>query len=133
VIKRSFIEWKKVGEGFLVGRAWAKRMAGVPEGTNQVHFGRGYNEKFSEWLNAYGLASIDDAARSNLFKLMDSPAVLAWHVSLPDRKRNKLNHPTTIIRAWKRHDARSAFPEPTRPIAAQFDRVAIRSRARYSH
>jgi hypothetical protein len=110
--RRSYLEWKKIGDGFLVGRAWAKRMAGVPEGANaeDQRLGRGYNEKFSEWLNAYGLADIDEAARSHLFKLMDSPAAQAWHAGLPDHKRVKLNHPTVIMRAWKRHNAASAFP-----------------------
>jgi hypothetical protein len=102
---RTFEEWKKVGEGFLAGRAWAKRKAGIVEGINQPidhRLGRGYNEKFAEWLNAYGLADIDQADRSNLLKLMDSPAVLAWRSGLPQDKRDALNHPTTILRAYNR-------------------------------
>jgi hypothetical protein len=101
-----------VGEGFLIGRAWAKRETGIPENVNEEsHLGHAYNEKFS-WLTAYGLADIDQAARSNLMKLRQSPAALAWHAGLKDEKRQKLNHPTTIMRAWKRHDDESAFPKP---------------------
>ncbi|HEV3444298.1 MAG TPA: hypothetical protein VG099_06620 [Gemmataceae bacterium] len=70
---RTMQKWLEIGQGFLIGRAWAMRQAG----TNQP-LGRGYNEAFSQWLKAYDLAGIDQADRSNLFTLMDTPAILAW-------------------------------------------------------
>ncbi len=97
VQKRTLDEWLKIGRGFTTGRSWAMRLSA----SNQP-MGRGYNEKFSEWLNAYELADIDQADRSNLFKLMDRPEIIAWRNNLPDDKRNALNHPTTILRAYAR-------------------------------
>lgn len=113
--KRTVIEWKRIGEGFRIGRAWARREAGIPDGTNQPidgRLGRGFSTKFHEWLAAYGLADIDEKTRHDLSKFMDSNDIQAWHAALPDSKRLKLNHPTAIVRAWKRVNDRSAFPTP---------------------
>jgi hypothetical protein len=113
--RRTVIEWKKIGEGFRIGRAWAKREAGIADGTNQPidgRLGRGFSTKFSEWLAAYGLNDIDEKTRHDLSKFMDSAEIQAWHAALPDSKRLKLNHPTAIVRAWKRINDQSAFPQP---------------------
>jgi hypothetical protein len=110
--RRSWPQWETVGSGLLTGRSWAKRAAGIPESINQDNrLGRAYNEKFSQWLIAYDLADIDQAVRSNLFKIMDSPEIRAWHRGLPDKRREKLNNPTAIANAWKAANAQKTVPE----------------------
>jgi hypothetical protein len=118
---RTMQAWLEIGQGFLTGRAWAMRRAGV----NRPH-GRGYNETFSQWLAAYKLDDVDQADRSNLFKLMDSPAVMAWRNGLPDAVRNKLNHPTTILRAHRKAHA----PTPQPRAAADAERIRQQARER---
>ena len=117
--ERTLPEWLKVGVGFRTGRAWAMRRAG----TNQP-MGRGYNEAFGRWLKEYRLDDIDQADRSNLFKLMDSPAILEWRNTLPDEQRGKLNHPTTILRAYARTATRTdergdKEPSPAKKTSAE--------------
>ena len=73
------------------------------------------------------LTDIDQADRSNLFKLMDSPAILAWRNGLKDAvMRNKLNHPTTILRAYRK--AHAAAPVPR--AAADAERIRQQARER---
>jgi hypothetical protein len=112
---RTYSEWEKVGKAFLAGRAWAMREAGIPAGINlpkDYRLGRAYNEKFAEWLIAYKLDDIDQADRSNLFKLTDSPAITAWRSGLEKTRRDKLNHPTTILRAYERAEKSKLEPPP---------------------
>jgi hypothetical protein len=123
---RTMQEWLKIGQGFMTGRAWAMRRAG----TNQPA-GRGYNEAFGEWLVAYKLDDIDQADRSNLFKLMETPAAMAWRNGLSESKRNALNHPTTILRAYKRATTRVVDEAATADAAAlkSIDKPALTAAA----
>lgn len=129
---RTLPDWERVGRGFLAGRSWAMREAGIPAGTNALadyRLGRIYNEKFGEWLRAYKLDDIDQAARTNILKLMDNPVVLAWRNGQPEAKRQHLNHPTTIMRAYARAQAAKSASHPEKKAEDETKKSSTRETA----
>ena len=68
---------------------------------NQPH-GRRYNDEFGRWLDREGFASIDKAARSRLFDCMARlPEIEAWRQTLPGNVKQRLNHPSSVLRKWR--------------------------------
>ena len=95
---KSWGDWIKVGEGFLVGRDWAMQQAG----TNRPE-GKGYNLCFGEWTKRNKVDDMDKDDRSRLFQMMDNlPQIEDWRMNrLTISERLKLNHPATVWRKWK--------------------------------
>lgn len=97
-LKKSWEHWRMVGKALLVGREWAMHHAG----TNKPE-GKGYNLAFGAWLEKYKLNDIDQGDRKRLFEVMDKLAEIEeWRAGLTEGERRKLNHPSTVLRRWKK-------------------------------
>lgn len=99
-------DWMQVGDAFLEARAEALEECGLT-GTNlrNHRLGGGYNKAFGDILKRERLESevIDSATRNNLFTIMDNkPDVEAALQLLDPHERAKLNHPSAVLRYWKR-------------------------------
>jgi hypothetical protein len=71
-------------------------------GTNQP-IGSAYNRAFSDWMAERPAKNTDKATRNHLLWAADHRSEIeAWHTSLAQSERAKMNHPTTLRR---RHDA----------------------------
>lgn len=111
--ERSWTDWLAVGEGLVMWRAEAMRDASV-----NAPVGKGYNMAFAERLANNKLDDMDKGDRSRLFQCMDNIALIEdWRRTLPLTARLKLNHPSTVWRAWKRamepEAAPTGEPKPT--------------------
>jgi hypothetical protein len=96
---RDWHDWMQIGEALVVGREVAMREVGV-----NAPMGRGYNEAFGKWLRQYGLhKKIDKSDRARLFTVMEHRGEIEeFRSSLPLAKRLRLNHPSTVLRHWRR-------------------------------
>jgi hypothetical protein len=93
--------WVIVGEALLAGRNMAMRAAG----TNRPE-GRGYNEQFSAYIDHYKLAEIPKDVRAHLLQLMEHRVEIEeYRQSLPLGERLRLNHPSVMIRNWRKATA----------------------------
>jgi hypothetical protein len=102
---QTWSDWKVLGTAVAGGRAEAMREAR----TNRPA-GRRYNESFCVWLTANKFADIGKTTRARLLQCMEKiDAIEAWLKKLEIDKRLKLNHPTTVLSAWKRS---TAAPKP---------------------
>jgi hypothetical protein len=98
----SWSDRTSVGRAHLKGRTVAMREADTNEPT-----GRRYNQIFGEWLTRHGFADIDKGDRSRLFEVMDHlDEIEGWLATLPTTNRLRLNHPATVLRKWRQHEAR---------------------------
>jgi hypothetical protein len=98
-------DWKQVGKAHVIGRHKAMIGAGV----NQP-IGRRYNEAFGTWQREFGFENLDQGDRARLFEVMGHlDEVDAWLATLTTSERLRLNHPTTVLRNWKRS---TVFPNP---------------------
>jgi hypothetical protein len=89
---QTFEDWLLVGQALEIGRGWARRRANAPSG-------RGFNERFSEWLSTNGFADIDKGTRSRLADIMEHRSEIeAWRQKLPLNERLRKNHPKSY---WK--------------------------------
>jgi hypothetical protein len=96
-------DWKKVGIAIAEGRT--KAMAAAK--TNQPR-GRRYNTEFGAWLRVRGFDDLEATTRKRLLQCMENiDAIEVWLKKLALDKRLKLNHPTTVLSAWKRSTAES--------------------------
>jgi hypothetical protein len=97
--QRNFADWTMViGPALVRARHEAMAISGA-----NAPKGRGYNESFSALLQAYRLDDIEQVARKDIFAVMTYlTAVNRWR----DKQRmpERLNHPTTIWRAFKGSD-----------------------------
>ena len=77
---------------------------GIPVLRNH-RLGGGYNKAFGDILKREHLESsvIDSATRNQLFAIMDNrPAIEAALALLDPHERARLNHPSALMRFWKR-------------------------------
>jgi uncharacterized phage infection (PIP) family protein YhgE len=97
-----------VGKALLVGREWAMHHAG----TNRPE-GKGYNLAFGAWLEKYKLNDIDQGDRKRLFEVMDNLVEIeGWRAGLTEGEQRKLNHPSTVLRKWKKATQLPAAEKP---------------------
>jgi hypothetical protein len=91
-------DWMYLADGLMVGRRWALEKAGC-----QDPVGRGYNEAFSRWMATRPwAAALDKPTRSHLFWCAENRSEIeAWRDELPERERQKKNHPTHMKRAYE--------------------------------
>jgi hypothetical protein len=98
---QTWSDWKVLGTAVAGGRVEAMREAR----TNRPA-GRRYSESFCAWLTANKFADIGKTTRARLLQCMENiDAIEAWLKKLEIDKRLKLNHPTTVLGAWKRSTA----------------------------
>jgi hypothetical protein len=94
-------DWKTLGFALAEGRTRAMAVAK----TNQPKGSR-YNKIYSGWLGARGFDDLGKSTRARLLQCMEQIEVIdTYLLTLKIDKRLKLNHPTTILSAWKRATA----------------------------
>jgi len=99
-------DWKQVGKAHVAGRGTAMREAHVNEPS-----GHRYKEAFGSWQKQCGFEALDKGDRARLFEVMDHLAEIeAWLATLAATERMRLNHPTTVLRKWKKS---TAVPDPS--------------------
>lgn len=96
---RNWQDWKIVSEYLEMGRQWAMEMSNsnAPQGVR-------YNQAWNVWLvrNPRFQKDITKQERNDLMRCMENlPAVEAFLAGRGGAAR-KLNHPTSILRAWRR-------------------------------
>ena len=112
--------WLVVGEAMATGRHMAMQGAKVnrPEG-------RGYNELFSQWLSRYKLSEIDKVTRSHLLIVMEHKSeVEEFRNSLPLSERMRLNHPSVMLRHWRKATAVKKPKVPKPDYQGELDSMA---------
>ena len=108
--EESWEDWLKVGHTHAAGREQAMRKAG----TNQPQ-GRAYNTIFGKWLGEYKFDDMDKGDRSRLFAVMDNlPDIEAWRKTLTQTERLRLNHPSSVLRKWKKETQTPDEDKPKR-------------------
>ena len=92
-------DWCTIAQALQIGQSEAMRAAG----TNKPQ-GPRYRKAFSEWLASAGLEDIADKdVRCRLLYLNKNiNAVDDWFQTLPSNQREKMNHPNTVWRAFKK-------------------------------
>jgi hypothetical protein len=96
--------WIDVGNALVLLRQEAMANAG----TNRP-VGSAYNRFFGAKVRDERL-EFDKSDRFRLFEVMDNlPAIEAWRETLPLTELRRFNHPSTVIRRWKRA---TEFREP---------------------
>ena len=102
-------DWKAVGYALLEGRTIAVRYA-RPRRVG----GPGYGPAFNSWLfdNRLNLPPTD---RAMLFKVMEIlPALEEWRETLPPIRRLRMNHPSTVLKNYKKAIEVKPAPECVR-------------------
>jgi hypothetical protein len=98
-IKRGdhWLDWLAIGEGLMVGRLRAMRRAGT-----NAPVGAAYNKAFGAWLDARKWArDLDKATRNHALWAADNrDAIERWRETLAQNARARMNHPTTVKRAF---------------------------------
>jgi hypothetical protein len=102
---RMWEDWVVLGTAIEAGRNEAMRWAG----TNRPE-GRGYNERFGEWLVRAELADLDKGDRSRLMKCMEHRVEIEqWRATLTMGEKLRLNHPRLVLQKWQ---AATRIPDP---------------------
>jgi hypothetical protein len=108
--KRDWPNWWKLAGGIGAARDEAMRLAAknAPEG-------KGYAIHFAAVLKRERLSEsdgIDSSTRRDLFRMLKHRVEIeAWLESLDPAQRMKINHPTALIRKWRKTpEGRAAMP-----------------------
>ena len=90
-------DWTMVGHALIDGRKIALHNAGI-----QRAHGSGYTDAFSSWMIDNNL-NVPPSARAKLFTLMENlPAVEAWRANLTETQRERFNHPSAVLRNYRK-------------------------------
>ena len=118
--------WLAVGEGLLTGRHLAMRRAGT-----NVPVGSAYSKAFGLWLDAHQWArDLDKATRNHAMWAADHrDAIERWRETLAENVRARINHPTTMKRAYEaaHQDAKAEKPASdtsTQNLEREIERLA---------
>ena len=132
---RDWRGWLHIGEALDVGRREVEnRIANRSRSGTAARFkGRAFNERFGLWLSENGFKDLGGkkyaATRSHLMDCLENRAAIeTWRKDLQGYQRTAWNHPTTVLRHWKKHladeqeEARIAAggepkPKPPSPMA----------------
>jgi hypothetical protein len=107
-------DWKMVGVAIAEGRT--KAMAAAK--TNEPK-GRRYNTEFGAWLRVRGFDGLEATTRKRLLQCVENiDAIEAWLTKLESAKRLRLNHPATVLSAWKRA---TTTPKPKPEKSSDWD------------
>jgi hypothetical protein len=97
-LARSWDDWMLVAAALDVGRTEAMRTAH----TNQP-VGKRYEREMARWLSANGFALIDKGDRSRLLDCLEHrDKIERWRAGLTSNQRAKLNHPSAVLRKWRK-------------------------------
>lgn len=90
-------DWMYIADGLAVGQAKAMRAAG----TNRP-YGKAFTREMGLWLKDRSWANrYDKGTRSNLLWCVDHRSEIEdWRETLAQNVRDKMNHPTTLKRAY---------------------------------
>jgi hypothetical protein len=121
-LKKSLADWFAVAEALWHGQ----HLAMVESRSNEPKGSR-FQMVMHEWLHSTGFEEIDKGVRSRLLKLFKHRAEIeAWHKILPSNKRQELNHPNSVWRAWQRSTvagSETITPRPS-PVTKYKEEVA---------
>jgi hypothetical protein len=95
---QTWHDWKTLGLALAEGRhkAMAAAKTNSPKGSL-------YNKIYSNWIGARGFDGLGKSTRARLLQCMERIAEIdIYLLTLKADKRLKLNHPTTVLSAWKR-------------------------------
>jgi hypothetical protein len=93
----SFEAWKRIGAALAVGKAHALNVTGA-----NAAWGRNYSRAFSEWSKQYHFDRMPASTRSVCIVLAEHESeITKWRDALPQRQRQRLIHPLSVIRRWK--------------------------------
>ncbi len=105
---QAFADWLAVGASLETDRVEAMREAHV----NKPQ-GKGYCAAFSRLVARRPFAKLEQTTQARLLEVMEhGTEVEAWLATLPLSKRLQLNHPHSVLRAWK---AATKVPDPNKP------------------
>jgi hypothetical protein len=100
--EQNWNDWMMIGEALDLGREEIKDQLGL-SGINKRRLGRGFNVAFSAWKEEHGFSDMDDHTASDLMELIAKrPEFESWRSRLPKEQRLRWNHPSTMLRNWKR-------------------------------
>jgi hypothetical protein len=103
--KLTWHDWAKISQSLEIGEAVCAEAAGKSEGGK-------YGRLYSKWLEANGLDNIANSIRTWLREIRHHQSEIdAWRNNLPLEQRVRLNHPKTVLQAWKKYKA-SQRPNP---------------------
>ena len=109
---RDWRGWLHIGEALDVGRREVEnRIANRSRSGTPARFkGRAFNERFGFWLTENGFKDLGGkryaATRSHLMDCLENKAAIeTWRKGLQGYQRTAWNHPTTVLRHWKKHFA----------------------------
>jgi len=100
---RNFEQWLTIGEYIETGRRWAMEISrsNQPKGIR-------YNQALQVWFarNPHFERDIGKDERNDLMRVMENlPAIRHFLDGESPSRRHQLNHPTSVLRAWKRKEA----------------------------
>jgi|SRR5579872_1769921 len=104
---QDFDDWVLVASALAMGRDVVMHLAQ----TNKAS-GLKYKREINRWLRENKLDTVDKTTRSRsieFFAHLDD--IKKWRATLTDTERRLLNHPTTILRHWKRKTSVSKPPD----------------------
>jgi hypothetical protein len=106
--RRSFEDWMLIGDALQVGRTEVMRAIH----TNKPTGGR-YEKAMGQWLFARSFHLIDKCTRNHLLECLQHRAEIAkWRANLTAAEQFSFNHPTTVLRKWRRA---TLVPDPNGP------------------
>lgn len=122
-LKKSLADWFVVAEALQHGQ----HLAMLESHSNEPRGSR-FQTTMGEWLRATGFDEIDKGVRSRLLKcLKHRVAIEGWHKTLASNKRQQLNHPNAIWRAWQRSTVTSktvtSHPSPVAKYKGEITRL----------
>jgi hypothetical protein len=126
---QSWSDWKAVGAAITEGRTKAMALAR----TNKPE-GRRYNMEFGAWLAAHSFDDLEGTARKRLLQCMENIAAIeTWLATLEIAKRLRLNHPATVLSAWKQTTAapKSVAEKPSPDLVAAWQMAPATARAEF--
>jgi len=121
-LKKSLADWFAVAEALQHGQhlAMLESHSNEPKGSR-------FQAVMGEWLRTTGFDEIDKGVRSRLLDLFKHwIEIEAWHKTLPSNKRQQLNHPNSVWRAWQKSTIagnKTVAPRPS-PAAKYKDEIA---------
>jgi hypothetical protein len=99
--RRDYDDWCLIGEALDEGRIEIMRILHTDKPR-----GKKYQSVMGKWLKANGFDIIDKGTRSCLLGCLEHRAKIeAWRAELQNKDPTayfSLNHPTTVMRAWKK-------------------------------
>src|SRR4051812_7674721 len=96
-VSRTWSHWMKVRAGLAILRDVAMRETGSRNDMSKLH-----KNRFHELLACCSYRNMADTTTKVLLSCADvAPAIDDWHAGLSEDRRLRLNHPDTVLRAFR--------------------------------